>query len=223
MKKTIVMSAFMTALTAIPLASNAAPAIPASIDALALNPGLQMKKPELENIFELPKGSLTGKSFNGVKKLFQEGLNVAVAESRFLQVDEQGKVSGLFGKVDAKTKKVQIYVDYGRYKIDQKATGEEQKIGYLMRLEAEITNFEAGADISSLFAVGFAAKTGKIQGKIRVLTIGLSGSSLDQYVTTATSISEESLLKAIENMAILKSKINSDEITINPDRLPVGI
>ena len=209
-----------------PNITSAAPAIGSSvnlkIDSFKYQPGFMITRPELEEKFELEKDALKGKPLLKFKGQFQEALNVAVAESRFLQVDEEGKVSGFFGKADAKTKKIQIYIDYGRYKIEN-SNNNEQKTGYLMRLEAEITNFDINADISSLFAVGFAAKSGKIQGKVKVVTIGLSGPGVDQYVTTATSISEDSLQKAIENLAVLKSKINTDEITIYPDRLPAGI
>jgi hypothetical protein len=222
LKRTLISGLFAVAVS-VPLSSIAAE--PVALNKLVFKSGAatKMTKPELEEIFELTKGTLVGKPLLPAKPLFMEGLNVAVAESRFLQIDGQGKVSGLFGKVEASTKKVQIYVDYGRYKTFKDASGADQKIGYLLRLEAEITNFAADADISSLFAVGFAAKGGKIQGRVKVTTIGLSGGALDQYVVTATSISEESLLKAIENLAILKSKVNTDEITVNPEKLPEGV
>lgn len=222
LKRTLV-SSLLAAVVSVPLCSIAAE--PVSLKALEFKSGAttRMTRTEIEDQFELGKGTLAGKSLLTAKPLIMEGLNVAVAESRFLQIDGKGKVSSLFGKVEASTKKVQIYIDFGRYKISQDAVGTDLKIGYLLRLEAEITNFAADADISSLFAVGFAAKGGKIQGRVKVTSIGLSGGAIDQYVATATSISEESLMKAIENLAILKSKVNTDEITVNPEKLPEGV
>ena len=176
-----------------------------------------------EKIFEFPTGFLIGKKKFEIKDLYFESLNNAFAESRFIQIDASGNATALFGKAKATTKKVQVYIDYGRYKVSIIENGEEKKYGYLLRLEAEITNFDIDADISSLFAIGFAAKGGKIQGKIKISCIGLSGSGLDKYITTVKSISEDSLLEAIEKFAILRSKIDSDEITINPDVLPDGI
>jgi len=197
--------------------------VPKRIDGLLSKPGLFLPKSDIETIFEFKPGYLKDNSFRIIKPDISEQLNIAVAESRFLQIDGNGNVSAVVGKASSKTKKIQVYIDFGRYKIYKNDKGEIQKIGYLLRLESEITNFSADADMSSVFAVGFAAKIGKIQGRVKVTTIGLAGDAIDQYVTTATSISEESLLKAIENLAILKSKIYTDEIIINPDRLPDDI
>lgn len=181
-----------------------------------------IKRVDLEDAFDLEKGSTKGKSLLILKPQFVDALNIAVAESRFLSIDASGKASGLFGKASAETKSVRVLIDYGRY-MTAKVGEKSGNIGYLLRLDAEITNFSSDADLSSVFAVGFAAKMGKIQGKIKITTIGLSGKNLDNYISLANSISEDSLLKALENFAILRSKINTEEITINPDWLPDAI
>ncbi len=181
-----------------------------------------IKRVDMEEAFDLEKDSAKGKSLLLLKPQFVDALNIAVAESRFLSIDASGKASGIFGKASAETKSVRVLIDYGRY-MTAKVGEKSGNIGYLLRLDAEITNFSSDADLSSVFAVGFAAKMGKIQGKIKITTIGLSGKNLDNYISLANSISEDSLLKALENFAILRSKINTDEITINPDWLPEAI
>jgi hypothetical protein len=181
-----------------------------------------IKRVELEEALELDKDVTKGKSLGDFKQQIFDALNIAVAESRFLSIDASGKATGLFGKATADTKTVRVLIDFGRY-MNTKIGDKSGNLGYLLRLDAEISKFATDADLSSIFAVGFAAKAGKIEGKIKVMTIGLSGANLDAYVTTANSISEDSLLKSLENFAILRSKIGTKEITINPDWLPDGI
>ena len=71
--------------------------------------------------------------------------------------------------------------------------------------------------------LGSQQKAEKLKVESKSQPLDFRGGALDQYVVTATSISEESLLKAIENLAILKSKVNADEITVNPEKLPEGV
>ncbi len=175
---------------------------------------------ELEGVFELPKGTLPpGQSLLPHKGYFLEEMNRSVSNVKFYQVEADGKLSVFTGSAKASTKKFNVFIDFGRY-LERVESGVTNNIGYLLRIDAKLSVVKGEVDLGSIFAIGFAAKGGQISGEVKIQTWGLGGKEIENHTATFYSLSEETLFKALENFAVLKSKIYTDGIVVSPALLP---
>jgi hypothetical protein len=191
-----------------------------NIEKLLLNPDKAfISDSQMHTIFSIP--TTVAGTPQDWQKYFQIYMNNTYAKTRFLTMDVQGNVKAFSGtaSVDAQIKKIIIQIDSGRYR-NADYENHQRKIGYLFRINIELKSFGSNIDVSSLFAIGVAAKAKALDGQIEVQVLGVAGKPLDDYNVMLTSLSEDSLMKAIENTAILKSKISSGELMINPELYP---
>lgn len=134
---------------------------------------------------------------------------------RAYSMEADGTLSYLTGSVAGKGKKIVVQQDYINYKLVETA-GVTQKVGIVLRIEAELITKESKVDLNGLFAIGLAVKSGSAAGQLKVRVYGLAGEPVSSLLPLPSEISEGSLQTAMQAVASLKAKIYDDKVTIAP-------
>jgi len=95
------------------------------------------------------------------------------------------------------------------------------KVGVGLRIRASVTTFEANMDISSLFALGVAARTNKLIGQLSVDVIGMESPSITDLIVLPVDISEASIQSALQSMAAIKTKIYEGNANLFPQVIAI--
>jgi hypothetical protein len=141
--------------------------------------------------------------------------------------DVNGSLTYLVGKATTSVGNYRVIFDYIQYKPEKVFDPTTKKelgygrIGIGMRMTADIKTFSANVDLSSLFALGIAAATNKLTGKLSVDIYGISSKDVQQLFITSTSIDETSIQKTLESMAVIKSKVYDSATKLTPYILAV--
>ncbi|WP_133297401.1 hypothetical protein [Motiliproteus coralliicola] len=134
---------------------------------------------------------------------------------------DSGEVSYLASKIAGANKKVIFLQDHISYlNITTNNKGKPQKIGILLRIKAEITTNDKDVNLGSLFAIGAAASSNSIDGKLSIIVYGLSGKAILESIPAPGDFSENSLMNALTCIATIKSKIYEKGVYINPTLIP---
>lgn len=104
---------------------------------------------------------------------------------------------------------------------DGKSCAGFSKVGIGMRITAQITTFQAGVDVSSLFGLGIAAKTNKLSGQLSVDLIGMESSKITDLITLPVDISEASIQSALQSLSAIKSKIYDENTRLYPQIIAI--
>lgn len=143
-------------------------------------------------------------------------------EKRDGSLELQYGPASLTGKAGAYT----VTLDYAKfttlkYNDNQNNCAGFTKVGVGMRITAKITTYEAGIDVSSLFGLGVAAKTGKLTGQISIDIIGMESSKITDLITLPVDISEASIQTALQSLSAIKSKMYDEGTNLFPQILAV--
>lgn len=149
-----------------------------------------------------------------IQELFGNFPNEAVRVS-VRNIDSSGEMQGYGASSSVKGGRYEVTVDYVKYRTDPHLTGEKQGLivqsGVGIRLRARITTFEAGLNITSLFGIGAAAKSGQLTGTLEFETIGIGGKAISPLVPLPSEISMESIQNAMQAAAAIKASMYSGE------------
>lgn len=174
-------------------------------------------------IFDLfPEGKVTLDILKANKEALLVELGKTESYYRVYQVEGESKATLLSSLFGAKGKKYVAHSDFIQYS-DKKIEGKLKRVGYLIRIQADISSVEGNVDLNGLFALGIAAKTKQVNGSLSVQVYGLSGLKIAEIIGQQFTLTEESLMKAIEGAAVLKSKIRDPDIVVRPEELPDGL
>lgn len=97
----------------------------------------------------------------------------------------------------------------------------DAKVGVGLRLTADVTTNTANIDLGSLMALGIAANSKKLQGTMRVDSIGIRLENDSGIMLSNTKIDETGVLKTLETLAIVQSKIANEGTYLEPHVLSV--
>ncbi|MEN6426160.1 MAG: hypothetical protein ABFE13_12400 [Phycisphaerales bacterium] len=89
-------------------------------------------------------------------------------------------------------------------------------IGVGLRLTASIVVQKGSVDLSSLFALGVAAKAERISGTVVIQTLGVSGPEISGLIPMPGEISEATMQNAILALASIRAKMYDAKTTISP-------
>ncbi len=89
------------------------------------------------------------------------------------------------------------------------------RVGAGMRLEIDILTSDASLG-GNLFAIAASAKAGMTTGNISVDVIGLNSPEITLSMPFTTDLSDGSIQKIIEALAIVKSKLHDPQTTLTP-------
>lgn len=133
--------------------------------------------------------------------------------------DDSGNLMLLASKVEASNKRLVIRSEHSSFKYVEIGNTKE-KYGFSIAISADLVTTKADVNLSNLFAVGVAAKANRVAGTLTVQVTGLSGEPiLNGLPTSTSSISEESIQKALETVATIKAKIYDPRVTVIPQVL----
>ncbi|RUO36964.1 hypothetical protein CWE13_08960 [Aliidiomarina shirensis] len=89
-------------------------------------------------------------------------------------------------------------------------------IGVGLRLTANIFVKKGEIDLSSLFALGVAARAEQVSGTLIIQTLGVSGQEISSLIPMPSEISESSIQNAMLALASIKVKMYDDNTQITP-------
>jgi hypothetical protein len=95
--------------------------------------------------------------------------------------------------------------------------------GLGLRIQGEVITRKTGVDLGSLMAVGVAAKLGQIQGRLSVAALGMSSPEITALFPLPSVIVETSIQRALEAIAVIKSKLGDTATTLTPQFVAVRI
>lgn len=133
-----------------------------------------------------------------------------------------GKVTYLVAEATGKRGTYQVVMDYTPYIVEDAvdpATNEkigDARVGVGLRLTAKITTNEANINLGSLLALGVAASLDQLRGTMTVDTIGIRLKGASGPILSNTTIDETSILKTLEALAVIQSKIADDTTHLDP-------
>ncbi|WP_350560811.1 hypothetical protein [Psychrobacter sp. CAL346-MNA-CIBAN-0220] len=141
------------------------------------------------------------------------------------RLDSSGKI--FFPIADANVGKgtYKVIMDYTPYIVEDvinpitKAKIGDARVGIGLRLTANITTNKANINIGSLMSLGIAAKLNQLKGTMHVDTIGIRLKDNSGMILLNTAIDETSILKTLEAMAIIQSKISDGDTHLDPQVL----
>ena len=137
---------------------------------------------------------------------------VAVAK-----IDGSVSAGGFFG---ASTHQEQITIDFMKYRSEPVSDSEGKtaiysRVGAGMRLQIQIVTSEANLG-GSLMAVAASARAGKTTGTISTDIIGIDANDVTVSMPFTSDLSEGSIQKIIEALAVVKSKLNDPNTNLVP-------
>ena len=153
-----------------------------------------------------PQGKVTLEVLKENKEALLVELGKTESYYKIYQLDSDVKATLLSSFLGAKGKKYVVQSDFIQY-TDKEIDGERKRLGYLIRIQADISSVEANIDLNGLFALGVAAKAKQVNGSLSVQVYGLSGIRIADMVGQQFALTEESLMKAIEGVAVLWQRI----------------
>lgn len=136
--------------------------------------------------------------------------------------NKNGTINYLVANATAEVGSYRVIMDYTPYLVedaidpsDNKKIG-DARVGLGLRLTANITTYEAGVNLGSLMALGAAARLNQVQGSMHVDTIGIRLNNFGGTILSSTTIDETSILKAVEALAVIQSKIADIDTHLDP-------
>lgn len=144
------------------------------------------------------------------------------SEISIIKLNGNGTFSSIVANATAGIGDYKVIMDYTPYIVEDAInpeTGEkigDARVGLGLRLTANITTYEAGVNVGSLMSLGIAAKLNQLQGTMHVDTIGIRLKNNSGMILLNTAIDETSILKTLEAMAIIQSKIADADTHLDP-------
>lgn len=180
----------------------------------ASNLTLQAAFPELLNQGE----RFSRQYFKEHKEDIMDELANHEVEFTYFKIDSNLSLTFMQELLSGKGQDLVIQKDHRSYKTVE-VNGKAKKVGYLIRIEARLTTLQSKVDVSSLFAMGMAAKLGQTKGTLSVKVYGLSGEPIVGLLPSPADLSEGSIQSAIESVALIRSKLYEDGVLVIPQEL----
>ena len=144
------------------------------------------------------------------------------------KLDTSGEAKYLTAGVTGKAGTYRVVMDYALYRSDSlvNASGNHLgsgRIGVGLRIKAQIQTYEAGIDLGSIIALGFAAKGNKVKGNLEVNCLGINSPEITAIFPSPSAINETSIQNALEALAAIKSKISDTNTSVTPQVIAIRI
>jgi len=95
------------------------------------------------------------------------------------------------------------------------------RVGVGVRIVANISTKKANIDLSGLFPIAFAAKSGFLNGQIEVLKIGIDSAGLNMILPPPSEINDTSLQSALQAVAAIRAKLYDQNTKLIPHVLAI--
>lgn len=154
-------------------------------------------------------------------------LNNTTTEISVSKLDAGGKADYIIATATGEIGTYRVIMDFTPYMVEE-AIGSvsrmkigDAKVGVGLRLTADVTTNTANIDLGSLMALGIAANSKKLQGTMRVDSIGIRLENDSGIMLSNTKIDETGISKTMETLAIVQSKIADENTYLEPHVLSV--
>lgn len=141
------------------------------------------------------------------------------ADVTVAKVDVYGALSYLTSKNTLEAGRYRLYSDYFKYKVEEvvknKVIVGSGLVGVGVRLQVDVYTYKADVDLSSLVALGVAAKQGDLRGNMSVSVVGIDSKDAD-LVFNSSNIDDASIQRALETLAAIKSRIKDSSTILTP-------
>lgn len=140
------------------------------------------------------------------------------------RVGRSGSITPAFGSVSVSKGTYRVSFLYMQYKNQACGAGGTVRVGVGMEVRAVVETDARKLTLSSLLPLVAAAEDNKVSGSLLVRTIGItSGSSvLSGYVGQNLQLTTESLVKAMESLAVVRAVLESSDANLSPNFLAVN-
>lgn len=195
-----------------------------SVNNGSVNATTEIRIDKIGDVFNtVPKNIqlVSQEDLNTYKKPILSELNQTRSNYSIYSVESDGRLMYMNATASRRNRSYVVVSDYMQY-ANRSVDGKSERVGYMIRIRANINSSSNGTDISGIFPLGVAVKNNKISGSLAVEVHGLSGPDISKYIGSPFSLSEESLIKSVETAAILRSRIYDDGINVRPVVIPAG-
>lgn len=158
------------------------------------------------------------------KKLLRTLLPNIASEIVVEDTDDEGNVKGIFGFSRTVVNK-HVTIDLIKYRTEPILDSESQRllfyatVGAGLRLKITVHTNDASLDVGNLLNLAIGVKSGAVSGQISSHVIGMDSNDLNAAMPFTYDLSEASVQKMIEALAIVRAKFNDDNTSIRPHLL----
>ena len=139
--------------------------------------------------------------------------------------DSNGSLTYLLAQATADKGTYQVIMDYTPYIVEDAVDPDssqkigDARVGVGLRLTAKVQTAKANINLGSLLALGVAASLNQLKGTMTVDTIGIRIAGSGGPILSNTTIDETSILKTLEALAVIQSKIADSGTHLDPQVL----
>ena len=143
------------------------------------------------------------------------------------RTSQSGSVTPAFGSIAVSKGTYRVSFLYMQYKNEACGTGATAgyvRTGVGLHVTALIESDQKNLNISGLLPIVAAAEAKKVKGSLVVRTMGITNSSavLSGYTGKNLNLSTESLIQAMESLAVVRAVIESTDAKLTPNYLAVS-
>lgn len=148
-------------------------------------------------------------------------------ETTIQQFNNNGTVSYLYSGRSVKKGTYRLIVDYNKYiiqDIDNKADNDcvgYAKLGIGLRIVANVNALKNNIDISSLVALGNAAKEGHVSGTVGYEVIGIESKEITAVLPINSEITSSINQVFLQAIGVVKGKIYDDKTRLYPQIIAI--
>jgi hypothetical protein len=148
-------------------------------------------------------------------------------ETTIQKFNENGDIEYYYSGRSVKEGVYRLIIDYNKYIIQTiNSTSEQNCIGYAkigigLRIIANINSFKNDIDISSLVAIGNAAKSGDISGTVGYEIIGIESEEITAILPINSEITSSINQVFLQAVGAVKNKIYDDTTRLHPQIIAI--
>lgn len=140
------------------------------------------------------------------------------------KIGRSGSITPAIGSISVSKGSYRVSFLYMQYKNEACGVGGTARVGVGMVVSAVINTNERKLTLSSLLPLVAAAEDNKVSGSLIVRTIGITSTSsvLSGYVGQNLQLTTESLIKAMESLAVVRAVLESSDARLSPNFMAVN-
>lgn len=122
--------------------------------------------------------------------------------------EANSSVSYLIANVAVKGQNVVVRQDYQKFlPFTKPGDNVVYRVGIAIRIVASVQILKGEVNTGGLLPLGIAASAGRVSGSLEMAVLGISGANITSAIPLPSQITPETVQKAIEAAAVIKSRI----------------
>lgn len=157
----------------------------------------------------------------------RDTLGIQKALITIQMADQSGKLHYLGNGASAQKGYYEVTIDYGRFRDENIISGGKflgrGRVGVGLRLKAKLNVRKSNLNIGSLLPISTNIAENRMGGSIESTVIGINNPRVSDLIQLPTTISQDTIQKAIESMGAIKVLVDAPDTKTNPHLLAVGL